>query len=127
MDYEIGSAIRKKIEEKGMTFVAFSEKFGISDRNLQHFFKKSDISLQQITRASEILDYDFVSEYLKALKKIGKGKWVAEEPPIDYTRNQVGISASLTIVATPDNYYKNFTELLKSMIIEANRLGFSIH
>lgn len=126
MNYAIGDAIRKKIEEKGMTFVAFAEKFGITDRNLQYFFKRDDISLQQITRASQVLEYDFVKEYLDALKKEGKGGWIFEEDKPEYGKIQSGISTSITIVSNPDNYYKNFPDLLKAFIAEASKLGFSI-
>ncbi|KAA8483730.1 hypothetical protein BDE36_1808 [Arcticibacter tournemirensis] len=126
MDYVIGDAIRRKIEEKGMTFVAFADKFGITDRNLQYFFKRNDISLQQITRASEILDYDFVKEYLAALKEDGKGRWIAEEPAPEYASKQKGITTSFTIVGNQDDYYKNFPDLLRTLISEASKLGFSI-
>lgn len=124
MNYKIGDAIRKKIEEKGMTFVSFADKFGISDRNLQYVFKRDDISMQQITRASQILDYDFVNEYLEALKSAGKGHWIAKEPEVDYGLKPAGISTSLTIVGNADNYYKNFPDLLKTLIEETKKHGF---
>lgn len=126
MDYAIGDAIRSKIEEKGMTFVAFADRFGITSRNLQYFFKRNDITLQQITRASEILEYDFVKEYLNALKKEGKGEWIVEEEPENYQLQQKGITTSISLVANPDNYYKNFPDLLRTLIGEASRLGFTI-
>ena len=122
----IGDSIRKKIEEKGMTFVAFSDKFGITDRNLQYVFKRNDLSMQQITRASEILNYDFVREYLDALMKEGKGNWITQEPQVKYGKLGPGISTSLTIVAHADNYYKNFPDFLRIVLSEAAKLGFKI-
>lgn len=126
MNYVIGEAIRKKIQEKGMTFVSFADRFGITDRNLQHFFKKSDISLQQITRASQILDYDFVKEYFLELKKDGKQLLTLEEPAQEYQTKEEHISTCLTIVGSPVNFYSNFSELLKLIISEAKKKGFTL-
>lgn len=126
MNYVIGEAIRKKIQEKGMTFVSFADRFGITDRNLQHFFKKSDISLQQITRASQILDHDFVTEYFNELKKEGKVQLFVEESQAEYQKAVEGITTSLTLIGQPSDYYNNFSDLLKLIMMEAKKRGFSL-
>ena len=125
MDYVIGDAIRKKIEEKGMTFVAFSDKFGITDRNLQYLFKKSDLTLQQVVRASEILEYDFLTDYLKNKKpryKTNNISPIVEEDREHYKQNR--ITTSLQVAGDINTYANNFPDFLKSISTEAEKFGF---
>jgi hypothetical protein len=127
MDYVIGDAIRKKIEEKGMTFVAFSDKFGVTDRNLQYLFKKSDLTLQQVVRASEILEYDFMTEYLRNKKpkyKSHQSNPVVEEERTTYKSEK--ITMSLQVAGDISNYSTNFPDFIKSISREAEKFGFQV-
>lgn len=127
MDYVIGDAIRKKIEEKGMTFVAFSDKFGVTDRNLQYLFKKSDLTLQQVVRASEILEYDFMTEYLKNKKPKYKSSSISpvlEEERMTYKSEK--ITMSLQLAGDITNYTTNFPDFIKSISREAEKFGFQV-
>lgn len=126
MNYIIGDSIRKKIQEKGITFVAFAEKFGVTDRNLQHVFKKNDLSLQQITRASEILEYDFVSEYFNELKRDGKAKFILTEGEAQTPMQDNSITTSLSIAGSVENYYKKFPLLIEFISEKSKELGFRL-
>lgn len=126
MNYAFGEAIRKKIEEKGMTFVAFADRFGVTDRNLQYLFKKKDLSIQQIVRASQILEYDFMSDYLRSLQDDGKLNFKAEEPVQEYAKESKGFTMSFSLSGPQENYYKYFPDLLKIIVTEAKKKGFSI-
>jgi len=132
MEYVIGKAIRSRIVEKGMTFKSFSDKFGISDRNLQHIFQKTDLPITQIVRASEILDYDFIADYIKAKKPkykilVPEEKGVNEPNgfyksiPNDFTT----MMFSLTIAGTQSQFEK-FPELLQKTRKDAEDLGFKL-
>ncbi len=128
MDFVIGKEIRKKIEEKGITFVAFADKFGVTDRNLQYLFSKADLPISQIIRASEILDYDFVNDYLKAkkpkyLKEISNNN--SKEPVENYIikNNLIKMNFSIGIAGSMQSFEK-FPELLQKTKIHAEELGF---
>ena len=126
MIYVIGEAIRNKILEKGMTFVAFADKFGLSDRNLQYVFKKEDLPISQILRASELLEYDFLTDYVKAKKPKYLGKNIlSENDEKSSVGKQKKISINLTI-SGGINSYDNFPKFLKIIKEEANGLGFEI-
>nr|WP_199082920.1 hypothetical protein [Pedobacter sp. ASV19] len=127
MDYIIGDAIRKKIEEKGMTFVSFADKFGITDRNLQYLFKKSDLTLQQVVRASEILSFDFVTEYLKNKKSKFDFQNIehSERPPKTKVKSE-NVTMSINLSAEITTYAKNFPEFLKNLSMEASKFGFTL-
>ncbi len=127
MIYEIGARIRKKIEEKGINLVFFANEFGMTPRNLQHFFKKTDITLQQAALASKILNYDFLSEYLEHLKDVGKADgWALEEPGVKYKKVKRQVTTTINISADIDVYYENFADLLKEINKTAKALGFDL-
>ncbi|WP_285055190.1 hypothetical protein [Pedobacter ginsengisoli] len=127
MDYVIGDAIRKKVEEKGMTFVSFADKFGITDRNLQYVFKKSDLSIQQVVRASEILEYDFLTEYLMHKKsKFRFQNFIPQQNDRDSRGKSERITMTFNISGAIETYSEKFPELLKNVSMEAKKLGFEI-
>lgn len=125
MEYVIGYAIRKKIEEKGITFVAFADKFGLTDRNLQYMFKKSDLPISQIIRASEILDYDFLSEYTNNRKPKYKRAPFFGQTDIEQRVDSKKISINLTLTAEEKSFLE-FAPLLKKIREEAASFGFQI-
>ena len=129
MNYVIGDAIRKKIEEKGITFVSFAEKFGLTDRNLQYVFKKADLPISQIIRASEILDYDFLNDYTAHRKPKYKPAHnvsnSVEDGQGEYNSNNKKISINLTLTAEV-NSYDEFPSLLKKIREDAFEFGFQI-
>lgn len=64
----IGNEIKKVVKQRGLTNVAFAEKMDMEERNLYHFFKKKHLDLEQLLKASEVLDFDFVALYIKNSK-----------------------------------------------------------
>lgn len=130
MDFVIGKEIRKKIEEKGITFVAFSDKFGVTDRNLQYLFSKADLPISQIVRASEILDYDFISDYLKAkkpkfLKNENQSSLNEDGASHGLNKDLTKINFSMGLAGTSKSFEK-FHELLQKTKAIAEDLGFKI-
>jgi len=132
MNYVIGDAIRKKIVEKGMTFVSFADKFGVSDRNLQHVFKKNDLPITQIVRASEILEYDFLYDYVKSRNP----KYKVHDSDIREDKGSVSnynvipddfttMTFSLKIAGT-ETHFDKFPELLHKTRKIAEELGFKL-
>lgn len=124
MDYVIGEKIRSVILQKGITFRSFADRFGMTDRNLQNFFKRNDISIDQLKRASEILEYNFINDYLantkggEKLLNIDSGN---DAKPKDFTT----MIFSLTICGLPSHFEK-FPELLSVTKKTAERLGFKL-
>lgn len=127
MNYNLGEEIRKKIVEKGTTFKAFADKFGISDRNLQYVFKKADLPISQIIRASEILDYDFLADYLANRKpkynKVENIDSEMNEPKPTYTTKSNKISINLTI-AGDTLAIEKFPMMLKKLREDVKEFGF---
>lgn len=131
MDFVIGKQIRKKIEDKGMTFVAFADKFGVTDRNLQYLFSKSDLPISQIVRAGEILQHDFVTEYLRSKNpkyKIATGINRVEESGevygIDEEKNMPKLSYEFAI---PESAYGNIKAFQDDILKLAEKHGMIIN
>ena len=122
MDYHLGEEIRKVILQHGMTFKTFADRFGMTDRNLQNFFKRNDFSIDQLKRASEILEHNFINEYLSHVKGGDKLLNIStESKPKDY----INLSFTVTISGLQSQFEK-FPELLKSTRLKAESLGFKV-
>lgn len=130
MDFVIGREIRKKIEDKGMTFVAFADKFGVTDRNLQYLFSKADLPISQIVRAGEILQYDFVSDYLKSKNtkyQVTERLSRLDEPEDFYQRKSEGNMPKLTYeFAIPETAYGNIKAFQDDILKVAEKHGMII-
>ena len=55
----IGSLIRQKVDEKGMTVIRFAEQLSCTRANVYKIFAKKSIDTDTLYRASVILDFDF--------------------------------------------------------------------
>ena len=64
----IGSFIRQKVEEKGMTVVEFSRQLSCTRVNAYKLFSKKSIDTDMLCRISIILEYDFFYDYSIFLK-----------------------------------------------------------
>lgn len=133
MSFSIGEEIKKKIEEKGITNVAFAEKMGIGERNLYHFFKKNEIPLDQLIDASNVLDFDFINLYLKNSNKKLKPSspsllGVAEDGSEYRTAptKKHEISLTVNIFGELSQISHAFPELLKVIDKEAKARGLHL-
>uniref|UniRef100_F4C454 Uncharacterized protein n=1 Tax=Sphingobacterium sp. (strain 21) TaxID=743722 RepID=F4C454_SPHS2 len=70
MSFVIGEEIKKIAKLRKFKNAEFADAMNMEERNLYHFFKKSDLTLDQLVDASKVLEYDFISLYLKHKKGI---------------------------------------------------------
>ncbi|MDF2851662.1 MAG: hypothetical protein K0S31_2347 [Sphingobacterium multivorum] len=129
MEFTIGQRIKEILTEKGVTQTSFADKIGMSRRNLERFFKNKDISIRQLVDASEILDYDFVSEYLQN-NGTNYGQNLMQEPVVMYERslpqNKNEITVQLTIKGDVTLVSKYFPEILSKLKRETDNYGLTI-
>lgn len=59
----IGSLIRQKVNESGMTVVGFAERLSCTRVNAYKIFSKKSIDTDTLLRISVILDFDFFTLY----------------------------------------------------------------
>ncbi|MBS7565129.1 helix-turn-helix transcriptional regulator [Mucilaginibacter sp. Bleaf8] len=119
MNFQIGQIIREKLEQKDITFRKFADHMGMSERNLQNFFKRKDISALQLQRASEYLKEDLTTYYKpKNLMSIAQD---VNETLTDSKLIKVNIEIAGELEAM-----KNFHELLKEFKTSAKKLGFQL-
>lgn len=124
MDFVIGEKIRQKVEERGVTQKAFANAIGMTSRNLERFFERKDISINQLVKASEFLNFDFVSLFLKNHSAGRKLPIMVNEPSIDSNHKQIDIiSIQLNIKGDVNNISKNLPELIKKVKKEAENVG----
>ncbi len=113
----VGILIKNKLLERKIVLRRFGEHMGLSERNLQFFFKKNDITLKQILRASEFLNEDLTQYYIP-LK--WKGKMNVE---------QMGDGVQYKImveIAGDGEALENLPELLKHFRAEAKKYGLLV-
>lgn len=130
MGFTIGEEIRKKIEERGITNVSFAEKMGIGERNLYHFFKKTEIPLDQLIDASNVLDFDFIELYLKnSVKKLKSPTSYFEESAVEYKKTAAKkheISLTVNIFGELSQITHAFPEFLQVIEKEARERGLHL-
>lgn len=130
MSFTIGEEIKKKIEERGITNVAFAEKMGIGERNLYHFFKKNDIPLDQLIEAGYILDFDFIKLQLQNSPKRDKVlPNYLNEPSVEYKRTEKShheVSLTVNIFGELSKITQSFPELLAIIDKEARDRGLHL-
>jgi hypothetical protein len=120
MEVHIGKEIEKKFQESGLKLGAFAERINTGERNVYSIFGRKDISAEMLTSISTALDYNFFQFYERELKSILK------EPAPGYNKNQSHISLTITLSATPEDYYNHFSQFLKAMVTQAQTFGFKI-
>lgn len=125
MDFVIGEKIRQKVEERGVTQKAFANAIGMTSRNLERFFERKDISINQLVKASEFLNFDFVTLFLKNHSSGKKLPIIVNETSVQSNHNQLDlISIQLNIKGDVNNISKNLPELIKKVKKEAENFGF---
>src|SRR5690606_41938776 len=109
MDFVIGEEIKKRVRKKGLKNKAFADLMNMEERNLYHFFKKEVMDVDQLLEASKILDFDFLTLYIKNSKfkdyveELGKPpmpKSLSE--PVEPYKFEEQISFSLTVQGSFD-------------------------
>lgn len=125
MNLPIGQKIKEVLRKSGITQVYFADQIGMSRRNLERFFERDDISINQLIKASEILNYDFVEDFLNNSKYQKKGS-TSLNISNDSRKSINEISIQLHIKGEISLISKNFPELLNILKKEAERRGLSI-
>lgn len=64
----IGTEIKYKLEERGMTIVGFARQLNFSRTNVYKIFEKESIDCMLLLRISRVLNYDFFQLYSKEFK-----------------------------------------------------------
>jgi transcriptional regulator with XRE-family HTH domain len=59
----IGSKIKQKMEEKGFRIIDFAKAIHCNRTNVYSIFNRKSLDLEQLLLISEVLEYDFISEY----------------------------------------------------------------
>lgn len=129
MDFSIGAEIKKKVKERGLTNLAFGERMNIEERNLYHFFKKKEMTIDQLLDASEILEFDFVNLYIRNKKSASKVTvdLTSFEPRTKYRKEtQQKITCSLKIVGSLESLQSAMPDLLKIINSEAEARGLQL-
>lgn len=65
-EIHIGSLIKEKVEERGLSISAFARLLHYERTNIYKIFKRRSIDVDLLIRISHVLEYDFLREvYLK--------------------------------------------------------------
>ncbi|WP_169305719.1 helix-turn-helix domain-containing protein [Sphingobacterium alkalisoli] len=128
MKFVIGEKIKEKVEEKGVTQKAFASAIGMTTRNLERFFERSDISINQLVKASEFLNYDFVSLYLENTANGKNIPFLAKENSQQYKPEirSSDISIQINIAGDVQLISKHFPDLLSKLKKEAEERGLHL-
>lgn len=130
MNFVIGEEIKKRVRKKGLKNKAFADMMNMEERNLYHFFKKEVLDVDQLLEASKILDFDFLSLYIKNsrfkdhFQELGTPIFdnTLSEPAETYqSRNQ--ISFSFTVQGPFDVVTKEMSNFLQYIKKEAEERG----
>lgn len=130
MKFPIGQKIKEVLQKSGITQVYFADNIGMSRRNLDRFFDKDDISIKQLVKASEILNYDFVSEYLEdtSYRTNPDSQFynkLISEPTSSY-KTKKEITVQLNLKGDISLVSKYFPEILDVVRREAESRGLTI-
>jgi transcriptional regulator with XRE-family HTH domain len=66
----IGSLIRQKQEEQGLSITEFAVAINCSRANVYSIFRRKSLDMEQLLRISKALKYDFIAEIYKPENKI---------------------------------------------------------
>jgi transcriptional regulator with XRE-family HTH domain len=136
MDFIIGAEIKSVLKESRMKNAEFAEAMNMEERNLYHFFKKTELTLDQLLKASQVLDYDFVSLYLNNKRGLPKYRNYslkedqeiapgAHESSQDYEKKRQ-ISFSVNILGEIDRLQKEFPAFLEEIQRAAEARGLRL-
>jgi plasmid maintenance system antidote protein VapI len=123
MKAHIGKILQEKLNEPGApSRKDFAGLLGISEKTIYNLFnEESDLTLSQVVRASEILKYDLISEYLKAEDRL----WLLNEPETAFKREKP-ITVEMKISAGYKTMGMHFADMLEAIKKEGDKYGFTI-
>lgn len=129
----IGNEIKKIVRKRGLTNIAFAEMMNMEERNLYHFYKKEQIDIDQLLKASQVLDFDFISLYIKN-SEFGKNYQadspikLAKESQEKYIRqtDDPKISFTVNILGSFDKITKELPDILKVLKDETESRGLHL-
>ncbi len=133
MSFVIGEEIKKRVKRKGLKNKAFGDLMNIEERNLYHFFKKEQMDVDQLLLASEILDFNFLSLYIKNSKF--KNYWQKSSEanlPVDalavapLEKVEPEISFSICIKGSVEKISSEMSNFLQLIKIEAENRGLTL-
>lgn len=128
MKFVIGEKIKEKVEQNGVTQKAFASAIGMTTRNLERFFERSDISINQLVKASEFLNFDFVSLFLENTVS-GKNSPILRSEPTQTIKSisaTTDVSIQINIAGDISLIYKHFPDLLNKVKKEAEERGLHL-
>lgn len=129
----IGEEIKKRVKKKGLKNKAFADLMNIEERNLYHFFKKEQMDVDQLLQASKVLDFDFLTlyiknskykEYLNDFKDVASDNISEYQTDIDKNNNQ--ISFSICIKGKFDTISQEMSNFLQVIKKEAEDRGLEL-
>jgi len=133
MEFMIGNEIKKIVKKRGLTNKAFADKMDMEERNLYHFFKKKQLDLDQLLKAGEVLDYDFVGLYIKNSKynsylRKQTNENILRESTSGYVKSdmQPKISFTVNILGQFDKITQELPEIMKIIKAETEARGLQL-
>ncbi|MFD2741936.1 MULTISPECIES: helix-turn-helix transcriptional regulator [Sphingobacterium] len=126
MKFVIGEKIKEKVEERGVTQKAFASAIGMTPRNLERFFERSDISINQLVRASEFLNFDFVSLYIENSPHGKNIPQIVKENSVNYHNKLKDVSVQISISGDVETISKQLSSLLIKIQSEAEQRGLHL-
>jgi|SRR5690606_1878338 len=133
MDFVIGEEIKKRVRKKGLKNKAFADLMNMEERNLYHFFKKEVMDVDQLLEAGKILDFDFLTLYIKNSKfkdyiaDLGNPVAIqSSSEHIEQYNRENQISFSLTVQGSFDVVSSEMSNFLQSIKKEAEERGMRL-
>lgn len=129
----IGDEIKKMVRKRGLKNKAFADLMNMEERNLYHFFKREQMEVDLLLQAGEILDFDFLSLYIRNskfknyLENNSKQNSFSDRSS---TKNQPQlenqISFSINVKGSIDTASLSMSNFLQSVKLEAEKFGFKL-
>lgn len=91
MEVHIGREIEKRFHESGMKLMEFARRLNTGKRNVYSIFERKEISVSQLKKIGNILQYDFFQLYTEA-----------PSPPSTTPPSVKGSRASVTVLVELD-------------------------
>jgi len=120
--YPFSSKVKQLTKQKDLTLLALGEQIGRSERWVQKIDKLEDISVGYVVKISEVLDFDFMSDYYAWLKRESPDALPMLSEPSDVYRS----GNDITITVTMRGNIKKAGEMLQKIKATADGEGFKI-
>lgn len=133
MDFVIGNEIKKVVNKKGLKNKTFASLMNMEERNLYHFFKREQIDIDLLLKASEVLDVDFVSLYIENSKfknhlkryESAKGSELVNDLEYGYEKENQ-ISFSICVKGSFEKVSSEMSNILQLVKKEVEDRGLSL-